>query len=63
MSTTRSRTKTKKVTFRQFLYDILIGTVEKNYDVDLGARSDMYLGTYLASKGYPSLSNMLRDYK
>ena len=63
MSTIRPKTKTKKGTFRQLRYDTLIGTVEKKYGVDLGARSDMYLGTYLANKGYPSLSNMLRGSK
>ena len=54
-----SRSKNKK---EQFVarYDTKIGTIEKKYGVDLGARGDMKLGNYLKQKGYKSLSRMLK---
>jgi hypothetical protein len=41
-------------------FDTRIGTIEKEYGVDLGVRDDMKLGNYLKKKGYPSLSKMLQ---
>lgn len=38
-----------------------MGTIEKEYNVDLGVRSDMKLGDYLKKKGYKSLSDMLEE--
>lgn len=59
MSTQRS--KTNKGTIRSVRKDTKVATIEKKYDVDLGVRSDMRIGTYLKKKGYPSLASMLRD--
>ena len=52
--------KSGKTTFRQKRSDTKIGTIEKNYGVDLGTRSDKKLGTYLKEKGFPSLSKALK---
>jgi hypothetical protein len=41
--------------------DTHIGTIEKEYGIDLGVRSDTKLGNYLDDNGYDSLSQMLRD--
>jgi hypothetical protein len=43
--------------------DTRIGTVEKEYNVDLGVRSDMRLDNFLEQKGYDSLKQALRDHK
>lgn len=61
MATNRSRTK--QGVYRQIRSDTKIGTIEKKYGLDLGARSDKKLGNYLREKGYPSLSSMLKDNK
>ena len=45
--------------FRQKRSDTKISTIEKQYGVDFGARSDMKLGNYLKEKGFPSLSKAL----
>lgn len=45
--------------FRRKREDTKIGTIEKQYGVDLGARSDMQLGQYLKQKGLPSLTKAL----
>ena len=50
---------TKKSQFRKKRGDTRVGTIEKQYGVDLGARSDMKLSKYLATKGFPSLSRAL----
>lgn len=39
--------------------DTHIGTVEKKYDLDLGVRSDMHLGTYLELHGIESLNDLV----
>ncbi len=39
--------------------DTHVGTIEKQYGVDLGARSDMHLGTLLKREGAASLSDLL----
>lgn len=54
----RERTKTGKFSTKR--YDTKIGTIEKQYGVDLGVHSDTKLGTYLKDKGYDSLSEMLK---
>ncbi len=41
--------------------DTLIRTIENEYNVDLGVRSDMKLGNYLKENGYDSLTQALRD--
>ena len=50
---------TKKSQFRQKRSDTKIGTIEKQYGVNFGARSDKKLGSYLKEKGFPSLSKAL----
>lgn len=47
--------------FRQKRSDTKIGTIEKKYGVDLGARSDMKLGNYLKKEGLPSMSKALKN--
>lgn len=49
----------KNPQFRQKRSDTKIGTVEKQYGVSFGVRSDMKLGNYLEEKGFPSLSKAL----
>ncbi len=39
--------------------DTLIGTIEREYRVDLNARSDMKLGTLLERRGVTSLKQLL----
>ena len=46
---------------RQKRSDTKIGTIEKKYGVDLGARSDMRLGNYLKKEGLPSMSKALKS--
>lgn len=41
--------------------DTYIGTVEKQYGLDLGVRSDMHLGTYLKERGIASLNDLVND--
>ncbi len=45
---------------RQKRGDTLIGTIEKQYGVDLGYRSDAQLHTVLEKEGVPSLSKLLK---
>ena len=40
--------------------DTLVGTIEKQYGVDLGHRSDKKLATVLKETGAPSLSKLLK---
>lgn len=51
---------TKKTQFRQKRSDTRIGTIEKQYGVDFGVRSDKKLGSYLKEKGFSSLSKVLK---
>ncbi|MFC1632918.1 hypothetical protein ACFL1U_02100 [Patescibacteria group bacterium] len=46
---------------RQKRSDTKVGTIEKKYGIDLGARSDMKLGNYLKNKGLPSMSKALKN--
>ncbi len=39
--------------------DTLTGTIEKQYGVDLGVRSDMRLDNYLRQKGIDSLNDLI----
>ena len=45
---------------RQKRGDTLIGTIEKQYGVDLNYRSDAQLHTVLKNEGVPSLSKLLK---
>lgn len=46
---------------RQKRGDTHIGTIEEQYGVNLGVRSDMHLDEFLRRGGYDSLSDALRD--
>lgn len=39
--------------------DTHMGTIEKQYGVDLGVRSDMELGTFLKKNGIKSLNDLV----
>jgi hypothetical protein len=39
--------------------DTHIATIEKNYDVNLGVRGDMHLGTYLKKHSIKSLNDLI----
>ena len=54
---------TNKTQFRQKRSDTLIGTIEKKYNVDFKAKSNMKLGNYLKKEGLPSLSQALKKIK
>ena len=43
--------------------DTHVGTVENEYNVNLGVRSDMRLDNFLEQKGYDSLTQALRNHK
>jgi hypothetical protein len=53
----------KNPQFRQKRSDTKIGSVEKQYGVDFGVRSDKKLGNYLQEQGYSSLSKLLGSKK
>ena len=44
---------------RQKRGDTHVGTIEQQYDVDFGVRSDMHLDTLLKSSGADSLDDLL----
>lgn len=43
--------------------DTQVGTIESQYGVDFGVRSDMRLDTLLEKTGYASLNNLLHNEK
>lgn len=47
--------------FRKKREDTKIGTIEEQYGVDFGVRSDKELGTFLEENGYSSLSKALEE--
>lgn len=49
----------KSAQFRQKRSDTKIGSIERQYGVDFGVRSDKKLGSYLKEQGYSSLSKLL----
>jgi hypothetical protein len=51
------------MTIRRKRGDTHVGTVEKQYGVDLGARSDMKLSRYLDREGFGSLSEAVRHHQ
>lgn len=57
------RSRTKAGTLRQKRGDTQIGTIEKEYGIDLGVRSDMRLDTYLQREGVASLNDVLHPPK
>jgi hypothetical protein len=61
MVTTRKKSKTGKI--RKKRSDTLVKNIEKQYNVDLGVRSDMKLETLLKKKGLPSMSKVIKERK
>lgn len=53
-------TRTQSGQFRSRRSDTKVGTIEKEYGVDLGVRSDMNIGTFLNKKGFSSLTKLLK---
>lgn len=53
------RSRTKKGPLRDKRDDTQIGTIEKQYEIDLGVRSDMHLGTYLKMHNIKSLNDLI----
>lgn len=49
--------------FRAKRDDTLVGTVERQYGIDLHARSDMTLGSLLDERGFDSLTQLLQAYQ
>lgn len=54
------RQQTNSGQFKKRRGDTRIGTIEKEYGVDFGVRSDTKLATYLEENGVPSLSKALK---
>ncbi|MCE9585061.1 hypothetical protein K8Q94_00345 [Candidatus Nomurabacteria bacterium] len=54
------RQQTSNGQFKKRRGDTRIGTIEKEYGVDFGVRSDTKLATYLEENGVPSLSKALK---
>ena len=54
-----TRVKNKSGQFRTKRWDTKIGTIEKQYWLDLKVRSDMKLSTYLWNNWFPSLKKIL----
>lgn len=48
---------------RQKRSDTHIGTIEKNYNINLNVRSDMHLGTYLEKNDIASLNDLVNNPK
>lgn len=53
------RSRTQDGTLREKRCDTHIGTIEKQYDINLGVRSDMHLGTYLEKNDIASLNDLV----
>lgn len=54
-----NRSRTKSGPLRDKRDDTYVGTIEKQYGVDLGVRSDMHLGTYLKEHRIKSLNDLI----
>ena len=53
------RSRTKHGPLREKRDDTHISTIEKQYGVDLGVRSDMHLGDYLKKRRIDSLNDLI----
>ncbi len=53
------RSRDKNGQLRDKRDDTHIGTIEKQYGIDLSVRSDMQLGTYLKREGIKSLNDLI----
>lgn len=56
----KERRQTNSGQFQKKRGDTKIGTIEKEYGVDFGVRSDTKLSTFLEDSGVPSLSKALK---
>ena len=54
------RSRTSEGSLRRKRSDTHAGTVEQQYGIDLGVRSDKHLGNVLKDEGVGSLSELLR---
>ena len=57
------RTRNKDGELRQKRSDTLVRTIEEQYNVDFGVRSDMKLGTLLEQTGIKSLNHLIQGQK
>ncbi len=55
------RSRTEHGPLRAKRGDTHVGTIEKQYDVDFGVRSDMRLDTLLKQTGFKSLNDLMHD--
>lgn len=55
------RSRTQDGTLREKRGDTHIGTIEKQYGIDLGVRADMHLDTYLQKKNIASLNDLINE--
>ena len=53
------RSRNKDGQLRDKRDDTKIGTIEKQYGIDLGVRDDMELGTYLKKHSIESLNDLI----
>lgn len=53
------RSRNKDGQLRDKRDDTLVRTIERQYDVDLGVRGDMKLGTLLRQTGIKSLNDLI----
>jgi len=53
------RTRNENGLLRDKRNDTHIGTIEEQYGIDLGVRSDMHLGTYLKEHKIKSLNDLI----
>jgi hypothetical protein len=54
------RSRNQNGELRQKRSDTHVGTIEKQYNIDLGVRSDKHLGTVLKQSGLDSLSDLIK---
>jgi len=53
------RSRNQSGPLRKKRSDTHVGTVEKQYSIDLGGRSDKHLGTLLKERGIKSLNDLI----
>lgn len=53
------RSRNESGPLREKRGDTHISSIEKEYEIDLGVRSDMHLDTFLESKGINSLNDLI----
>ena len=56
-----NRSRNNNGQLRKKRSDTKIGTIEKQYGIDLNVRSDMELGTYLEKSNKESLNDVIND--